>query len=157
MNAQRRNFLLMFIPCAALFFALGWFLRGALYQDMILVEKEKTTVSSSPAERSAVEISSPPPTLKQPDKTGALSQKIVPEDAVEHEASDLEEASERIDLNSASDAELQTIPGIGEVLARRIIDYREANDGFRTVEELMDIKGIGEKTFAKIVDYVEVR
>ena len=145
MKAQKRKYLLICIPCAALFFALGWFLRGTLYQDIILVEKGKTAVSSSPAARSAEETTSPALTL------------AYPEEAAEYETSNSGVSSGRIDLSSASDAELQTIPGIGAVLARRIIDYREANGGFRTVEELMDIKGIGEITFAKIVEYVEVR
>ena len=48
-----------------------------------------------------------------------------------------------IDLNSASALELQTLPGIGPVLAERIILHREANGSFASVEDLLDIRGIG--------------
>lgn len=55
-----------------------------------------------------------------------------------------------LDLNRASAAELQELPGVGPVLAERILAHREAIGGFRTVDELRDVKGIGEKTFAEL-------
>ena len=53
----------------------------------------------------------------------------------------------RVDLNTASAEELQTLPGIGEVLAARIIEYREQSGPFACPEELMAVKGIGESLF----------
>ena len=49
------------------------------------------------------------------------------------------------DLNTVTKEELLTIQGIGEVIAERILTYREQNGGFDTVEELLNISGIGEK------------
>lgn len=50
----------------------------------------------------------------------------------------------RVDVNSASAAELQQLPGVGEVLAGRIVAYREAHGPFTTAEELLNVEGIGE-------------
>ncbi len=61
-----------------------------------------------------------------------------------------------IDLNSASLEVLQEIPGVGPVLATRIVTYREQNGGFRAVEELMEVSGIGEVTFAQMQPMVTV-
>ena len=61
-----------------------------------------------------------------------------------------------VNINSASKRELDALPGIGEVLAQRIIDYRSANGPFQSVDELIKIKGIGEKTLAKLKPYATV-
>lgn len=55
-----------------------------------------------------------------------------------------------LDINSASAAELAALPGIGEVLARRIVDYRTANGPFGAVEDLLSVSGIGEKKLAEL-------
>ena len=52
--------------------------------------------------------------------------------------------------------DLETLPGIGPVLAERIIEYRERYGGFQSVEEIMYVSGIGEKTYAKIADLLKV-
>ncbi|NLY88345.1 MAG: ComEA family DNA-binding protein [Firmicutes bacterium] len=60
-----------------------------------------------------------------------------------------------IDPNTASSSELQTIPGIGPVLATRIIEYRETVAPFTRPEDLLNVSGIGAKTLEKIVKYLE--
>ena len=67
-----------------------------------------------------------------------------------------EKTSYPVNINTASKKELDTLPGIGEVLAQRIIDYRSANGPFSSVDELIKIKGIGEKTLAKLKPYATV-
>jgi len=62
-----------------------------------------------------------------------------------------------VDVNSAGVEELQTIPGIGPVLAQRIIDYRTRIGAFGHINELKEVKGIGEKTFEKIKPYVSLK
>ncbi len=62
-----------------------------------------------------------------------------------------------INLNTASESDLiDNLNGVGPVMAKRIISYRETHGGFSSVEELMNIKGIGEKVFAKLKDNVTV-
>ena len=61
-----------------------------------------------------------------------------------------------VDLNTATAEELDTLPGIGESLAGRIIAYREANGPFGSIEEIMEVSGIGEAKFAELEDRVTV-
>ena len=61
-----------------------------------------------------------------------------------------------LDLNAATDEELAQLPGIGEELARRIVEYREANGAFESVEELMEVSGIGEGKFAGLEGRITV-
>jgi competence protein ComEA len=60
----------------------------------------------------------------------------------------------KINLNTASLAELDTLPGIGPALAQRIIDYRSENGGFKSVEEIKEVRGIGDILFDEIKDHV---
>ncbi|MBI4551286.1 MAG: helix-hairpin-helix domain-containing protein, partial [Candidatus Latescibacteria bacterium] len=61
-----------------------------------------------------------------------------------------------INLNTASSAQFQTLPGIGPKLAERIIAYRRQIGAFSTVEQLMNVKGIGRATLVKIKPWVRV-
>jgi competence protein ComEA len=61
-----------------------------------------------------------------------------------------------IDINSASETELETLSGIGEVLAATIVEYRTQNGPFASVEDLMDVSGIGPATLDEIRDQVTV-
>ena len=70
----------------------------------------------------------------------------------------LEPSSEgRIDLNRAGLTELETLPGIGEKTALRIIGFRDRHGPFRRIENLMLIDGISEKKFLALAPHVEVR
>jgi competence protein ComEA len=62
-----------------------------------------------------------------------------------------------INLNTATAAELQRLPGIGPALAKRIVEFREKRHGFKRVEELLAIPGISEKKWQAIRDKVEIR
>ena len=62
----------------------------------------------------------------------------------------------RININTASADQLTAIPGIGEVKAKSIVDYRMEQGAFSDTEEIMNISGIGEATYAKIRDYIKV-
>jgi competence protein ComEA len=62
-----------------------------------------------------------------------------------------------VNINKASESELQTLPGIGPSKATAIIEYRETNSGFQTIEDLKKISGIGEKTFEKLEPLISIK
>ena len=67
------------------------------------------------------------------------------------------EETEKININTASVQELTQLEGIGEVLAERIIEYRNEHGGFRYTYELMDVKGVGEAKYNAIKDYITLK
>ena len=62
-----------------------------------------------------------------------------------------------LNLNTATPRELETLPGVGPVLALRIVEFRQKKGGFRRVEELLAIPGISEKKWRAIREKVEVK
>lgn len=62
-----------------------------------------------------------------------------------------------INLNAAGEAELLTLPGIGPAKAAAIIEYREVNGPFKSIEDIKEISGIGDKTFEKLKEEISVK
>lgn len=68
--------------------------------------------------------------------------------------SGIQNSSERVNINTADSDTLRTLDGIGPAMAERIINYRNENGSYKSVEDLKNVKGIGDKTFEKLKDHV---
>jgi competence protein ComEA len=84
--------------------------------------------------------------------SGCSSYEPVANAAVNRESPPAERA---INLNTATVAELTRLPGIGEGLAKRIIDHREEHGPFRKAEHVMMVEGIGDTRFRRIRDHIK--
>ena len=62
----------------------------------------------------------------------------------------------KVNLNTATVSQLVDLPGIGPALAARIVEHRQKNGAFKSVEDVMAVRGIGEKNFAKIQGFLSV-
>ena len=68
----------------------------------------------------------------------------------------VEAGSEQLCLNTARPSELEDLPGIGPVLAKRIIEYRERVGRYESLEELKEVKGIGDNLYQRIFPYIRL-
>lgn len=86
--------------------------------------------------------------------TGLTEAELSPSSVISAQTAETE--SEKININTATAAELEMLPGVGPALAARIVDYRAAHGGFQMPEELMNVSGIGEKTYAGLAEQITV-
>ena len=95
------------------------------------------------------------------EETSAITEEIVAADEYLQkrdtvEKSKVGEQNEKVDLNTADEALLCTLPGIGESRAKSIIAYREKHGLFQKIEDVMKVSGIKEAAYEKLKDYVTV-
>lgn len=76
---------------------------------------------------------------------------------IEAQNSKDKEKDSKININTATSSELETIPGIGPATAANIIKYREDNGPFKSIEDITKVNRIGDKTFEKIKDYIKIK
>ena len=76
---------------------------------------------------------------------------------IEENTTSSNKSSQTININKATETELQTLPGIGASLASRIIDYRSQNGKFGSIEEIKNVNGIGDSKFENIKDLISVK
>lgn len=79
------------------------------------------------------------------------------EELEEYDTNNNLKSTKKININTATIAELCTLSGVGESLANKIIKYREENGKFKTIEDLKNVNGIGDKKYESLKDYVCVK
>lgn len=122
---------MMAVLCA---FSLGWVLGSGATHETV-----------------AVQVSSQPLETQEPEEAP-----LEPEEAEQQTVLPPPTEEEPLNLNKATQAELELLPGIGSVLAEAILDYRDSFGGFSTKEQLKEVTGIGEKRYAAVEALITV-
>jgi len=86
----------------------------------------------------------------------SIAESTPPPETTVPAAKPTEAPDHRLNINTASVPELSTLPGIGEVIARRIVDFRTANGPFQDVTQLTQIEGIGEKRMEDLLSLITI-
>jgi len=107
------------------------------------------TTQPSPERSSETVSAEPNSAARQPDVQSVEQAPVMP-------PLSSRDSDGRININTASRSELTDLPGIGSSLSERIVDYRNENGPFRSIEELRNVSGIGEKRYEAIMNKVTV-
>ena len=94
---------------------------------------------------------------KDPDESSQDNTKSIDENSDSQSSNSSDSSSKisgKININTATASELDELPGVGEAIAKKIIEYREYNGNFSSIEEIKNVSGIGDSKFEKMKDYI---
>ena len=119
--------------CAGILFYNAFFIPQISIPSVIYVDANENNESSNPSIESETDSSN-----------GS--------DGTENRQNKSVESSSKVNINTATAEELEKLDGIGPAIAKRIVEYRNTNGKFLSIDEVKNVSGIGEKTFAKFKD-----
>ena len=120
----------------------------------ILAEFQKRNEAAEQEKAALIEKYSPGPEVNRTEKVKETEPAAPPSE--EPSSTPETTASKIININTADLKTLQTLKGIGPTYAKRIIEYRQTNNGFDSIDELVNVKGIGEKRLENIRPYIKL-
>ncbi|MDR9416537.1 MAG: helix-hairpin-helix domain-containing protein [Gracilimonas sp.] len=125
--------------------------------DQIVAEFERRSTLIQKEEQALAEKYSPSSSVNTTRSDMEGQSKDSQNEAAQNDIAEPDPTPKIININEATLQELQSLKGIGPAYAQRILDYRQENDGFDSIDELVNVKGIGEKRLENIRPYIKLK
>lgn len=162
-NLKKAELTVIALTLLCLSFSAGYFIGRGTSVEVVSFERlvppsvPASVIEAAGAVAAAGSPNTEPAASPDPGPSGPIPGSTSPPPAILAEDGAAEPAQQdKININIASQSRLEDLPGIGPVLARSIIDYRDKNGGFGSIEQIMDVDGIGEKKFAAMKEMITI-